>query len=618
MKRHLLFLLTFLCFSISANSQTTILDFESESTSTTFQYFGNFVEGVLTNVIANPDPSGINTSATVSDFVKIAASEPWAGAYANPITMPLNVAAGNEVCIKVWSPKTGNLALKLEGGTNSNWIATRDITETETWVNLCFDTAEPSIEDPFEAAAGGVYDQLVLFFDFQEVLAEETTYYFDDVIVGEGNLEPADVTFSVDMNSYGGTFDNVFVSGTFNDWSENSNPMTDDDGDGVYTATLTDLPSGSHEYKFQVNEWADQEMFTDGFTCVVTDPSGQFTNRSLFLVNDVVLDPVCWNSCFACGEAILITVNLGAQAINVSEEGLYIAGGGNWGSPGDNRLLDEDGDGVYSGVFERPSGFESFYTFANGACGDFSCKENIAGQSCSDPDNFDDRFMGPFTENAEISTCFGVCTEDTDCASGGAAEVSFSVDMNEYTGSYEVVYVAGSFNGWSGDANPMTDDDGDGIFTTTVEMFPSSIEYKFELDNWAISEEFAEGDPCTITSGGFVNRALDVDGDTEVCFLFNTCDACAVGVSDLEAVDDIFRLMPTIVSSNARILFSDSYTSQKEIILFNGIGQIADIIKVNNGSQEYNLDATNLENGIYYMNIQTEGTQQTQKFVVHK
>lgn len=734
MKKLLLLLLCCSFFGLTASAQTTILDFESDNTSTVFQYFGNFEPGIFTNVIPNPDMSGINTSATVSDFVKIANSEPWAGAYADPVTMPINVAAGNEVCIKVWSPKTGNLALKLEGGTLANWITSQDITETNTWVNICFNTSDVSIEDPFEAAAGGVYDQMVLFFDFNEVLTEETTFYFDDVIVGEGNLEPADVTFSVDMNNYSGSFDNVYLSGTFNNWSENANPMTDDDGDGVYTTTLTNLESGIYEYKFQVNEWFDQEYFSSAYGCTVTDPSGEFTNRSIFVVSDVVLNTVCWNSCFACGEAFLLTINLGAQAVDVSEEGLYIAGGGNWGVPGDNRLQDDDGDQIYSASYELPVGFESFYTFTNGACGDFSCKEDIAGQACSDPDNFDDRFMGPFTEDTTINTCFGVCTDNTDCESGGATQVTFSVDMNDYAGDYTAVFVSGSFANWSGNANPMSDADGDGIFTTTVDILPSLIEYKFQLDEWAVSEEFVDGTPCTITdpTGTFVNRFLEVSGSTqEVCFVWNTCDACEappaaivtfevdmnaytesfetvyisgnfndwsgnsnpmsdddgdgiwtaditleigtyeykfqldewvvaeqfvegdpctitddtgeftnrllevtgdmtagfqwnscdaimVGVSDLDATDDLFSVMPTIVSTNARIIFNESYTSAKEVILFNGIGQIAQVINLRPGTQEYNLDVTNLQNGIYYINIQTEGIQQTQRFVVNK
>jgi hypothetical protein len=723
-----------LLLTIGVNAQTTILDFETEATSTTFQYFGSDLEPTLTNVVANPDPTGINTSAMVSDFMKPVGAQVWAGAFANPITMQVNVVAGNSVCMKVWFMEAGSVSLKLEGGTVPNWLTTQEVSETGTWTELCWDTNDISLEDPFDVAAGGIFDQVTLFFDFGSTPEADMTYYFDDLIVGEGTADPADITFAVDMNSYGGSYTNVFVSGTFNDWSGNANQLADDDGDGVYTATITGLEPGTYEYKYQVDEWTAQEEFGDkNYACTISD--GTFTNRKLGVSTTATLATVCWQSCYACGEAVNITVNLGGAGIDVDSTGLFIAGGGNFGNPGDNPLLDEDEDDVYSMVFEKPLGFESFYTFTNGACPDYSCKENIEGQSCANPDNFNDRKMGPFMEDSTISTCFGLCSDNTNCE-GGVAMVTFSVDMNPYTGEYANVYVAGTFNNWSGDANIMSDDDGDGIYTTSVEIAPSSIEYKFELDNWVVSEEFVDGDPCTITdpSGTFVNRAMDVGtDDIDVCFLWSTCDACEiaadptvtfsvdmngysesfttayvagdfvnwsgdalpmtdddgdgvwttsvqiasgpheykfeldnwvvseqfedgdpctitdpsgafvnrfievggddmevcfewetctactpVGVSSIEATNNLFVITPSLVQSYTTIQFNETYKGEKELILFNTLGAIIKIETIRNGTQEYLLSADDLQNGLYYLNIQTDGVQQTQKFIVNR
>ena len=612
-----------LFLSIGMNAQTVILDFETEATSATFNYFGSTLEPGTTSAVANPDPTGINTSAMVSDFMKPIGAETWAGAWTNPVTIPVNVVAGNEVCMKVWFMEAGNVALKLEDGTTPNWITTQEVTETGTWTEICWDTNDDSIEDPIGPAAGGIYNGVTLFFDFGSSPTADMTYYFDDLIVGEGTADPADITFAVDMNSYTGSFTNVFISGTFNDWSGNANQLSDDDNDGVYTGTITGLEPGAYEYKFQVDEWAAQEEFGGtNYACTVTDPSGAFTNRKLGVSATETLNTVCWNSCYACGEAVLITVNLGGAGIDVDSAGLFIAGGGNFGVPGDNPLLDEDGDDVYSMVFEKQVGFESFYTFTNGACADFSCKENIAGQSCSDPNNFDDRFMGPVMEDLTISTCFGVCTEDTDCEGGGASTVTFSVDMNAYTGSYTTVYLSGTFNSWSGDANPMTDDDGDGIFTTSIDLTPSVVEYKFQLDAWTVSEEFVDGDPCTVTdpSGTFVNRGLEVESsDIDVCFLWSTCTECeSLGISSIEATDNLFVISPSLVQSYTTIQLNETYKGEKELILFNTLGEIIKIETIGNGIQEYLLSAEDLQNGLYYLNIQTDGVQQTQKFIVNR
>jgi 1,4-alpha-glucan branching enzyme len=47
----------------------------------------------------------------------------------------------------------------------------------------------------------------------------------------------------------------VSVTGTFNDWDPEKNPMKDNPDSGHYKATLL-LPPGRYEYKFVVNgEW---------------------------------------------------------------------------------------------------------------------------------------------------------------------------------------------------------------------------------------------------------------------------------------------------------------------------------------------------------------------------
>ena len=107
----------------------------------------------------------------------------------------------------------------------------------------------------------------------------------------------ADVTFQVDMNEFTNAFSSVNLSGGFNGWCGACNPMTDPDGDGVYSTTIT-LPYGAHEYKFSLDNWADAESFTPGEPC--TNTTDIFTNRITTVSNDLILPQVCWNSCSAC------------------------------------------------------------------------------------------------------------------------------------------------------------------------------------------------------------------------------------------------------------------------------------------------------------------------------
>jgi hypothetical protein len=60
-------------------------------------------------------------------------------------------------------------------------------------------------------------------------------------------------------------------------------------------------------------------------------------------------------------------------------------------------------------------GFASYYTFTNGACGDWSCKENLEGLPCGDPDSFNDRFLPATQSDTTIMACFGNCANDGSC-----------------------------------------------------------------------------------------------------------------------------------------------------------------------------------------------------------
>lgn len=105
------------------------------------------------------------------------------------------------------------------------------------------------------------------------------------------------VTFQVDMTQYGGTFTTPEVNGDFNGWCGGCNALTDANLDGIWELTLP-LTEDSIEYKFAYDAWAGQEDLTPGTACTKT--TSGFTNRFVVLNGDVVLPPVCWDSCLAC------------------------------------------------------------------------------------------------------------------------------------------------------------------------------------------------------------------------------------------------------------------------------------------------------------------------------
>lgn len=417
--------------ALGANAQAidqVILDFESPETSTTFQYFNNGpLADSLNQVIANPDPTGANTSDSVAEFVMTDAAGQFVGAFSNPNPdNPVNLLnldpATGQITMNVWGSFAANVLFKLEQSTtgSGDWEQAVQMTSSGQWETLTFDPTQPSDNGSGVVAAGNSYNRIVVFFDFSnDTSTVEHLFYFDDITV-EGILPPdsVDVTFSVDMNGVTDPFTTVYVSGTFNGFSGTASPLDDSDGDGVWTGTYG-MEEGVLEYKFQADDYTVDEIFNGTEECTQRDASGNFVNRVAQITSDTTLAEVAFGSCYAAGEAATITVNLGFPADDsVSTDGVFIAGGSAFGAaPNEFRLTDDDGDGIYSITFERGIGFESFFTFTNGPCSDYSCKEDIAGQDCADPDNFNDRLFDSLTTDLVLNTCFGECTDvATGCA----------------------------------------------------------------------------------------------------------------------------------------------------------------------------------------------------------
>ncbi len=124
-------------------------------------------------VIKNPVPDGTNNSAKVGVWHPVVGSAYAALVIAN--ANPIDLSVRNRFGLKVWSPKTGNLLLKIEGGNGPKEIAI-PMTETNKWVEYSVD---------FSDQIGKGHTRLVMFFNAGVDAEAGDYYYFDDV-----NLSP--------------------------------------------------------------------------------------------------------------------------------------------------------------------------------------------------------------------------------------------------------------------------------------------------------------------------------------------------------------------------------------------------------------------------------------------
>lgn len=139
------------------------IDFENAFIS---YFFGTFGGGQAFATVANPNPSGLNTSAKVGKFTR--GFEWWSGTY-SPLDRPIDLATGKKIKVFVYNPDPALIGKKMNvelesavGGTPANGVGILKValTKSGAWEELVFDFATvPALP------AGAKFNQLVLRFN---------------------------------------------------------------------------------------------------------------------------------------------------------------------------------------------------------------------------------------------------------------------------------------------------------------------------------------------------------------------------------------------------------------------------------------------------------------------
>ena len=413
-------------------------------------------------------------------------------------------------------------------------------------------------------------------------------------------------TFIVDMRDTNITYNTVYVNGNFNGWCGSCNPMSDPEGDSIWTASLP-LTNDSIEYKFTLDGWTNQENFAPGTPGTKT--SGIYTNRFAVLNGDTILDGKEYNSAYAVPGQVYVTMQVNMSNQTVDTSGVFLAGGGNFGNPGDNEMY-PIGDSVYSITRAKDTGFFSFFTFTNGACPSWGCKEQLAGKPCGDPNNYNDRQTGTLTSDFRLRTCFGECTVDGMCpAPPVPVDVTFRVDLSAHPNDSAFLR-GGTINGWAAPGLPMSDDDGDNVWELTLSrMSGETIEYKYNKGTSAGSTEESL-DPatndsiCTLTSGPYTNRLLMTSANDSILPVncWEECGPCSnIGIEEFA---DAFSVRPNPASD---ILIVENTTGLRSVVtIFNITG--AKVLE-ESFETETRLDVASMPRGMYLVRIQNGSTE---------
>lgn len=165
-------------------AQNNPIDFESGGygANWTWTVFENGINPAL-EIIANPDPTGNNTSATVAKFTALQSGAPWAGcesAHGATNLGPFVLDATNStIKIMVWKSVISDVGIKLVAPTG--WAQPeKKVANTliNQWEELTFDFSSY----PNPPTSEGQYDQVVVFPDFNLAgRTQDNIIYFDNI-----------------------------------------------------------------------------------------------------------------------------------------------------------------------------------------------------------------------------------------------------------------------------------------------------------------------------------------------------------------------------------------------------------------------------------------------------
>lgn len=276
------------------------------------------------------------------------------------------------------------------------------------------------------------------------------------------------------------------------------------------------------------------------------------------------------------------------------------------------EMTDEDNDKVYELKVDMGSATSAEYKFTVDGWTD---QEGFAGgEACTKTTG---EFTNRYIEFSEDEVLPVMCWESCDKCGEGAknVDVTFKVDMTEYSGTYTNVNLNGNFNGWCGDCAKMTDDDDDKIYELVVTLkAKDTLEYKFTVDGWEDEEKFDGGESCTKTVGEFTNRMLVAEDDhtlDPVCW--ESCNECgAVGLTG-EVNKLLFEAFPNPTTGMLNLRFEEHTNATVKV--FNSNGQEV-FVGTNAEANNQTVDLSNVPSGIYMLQVSSGDAINFEKIIV--
>ncbi len=461
------------------------------------------------------------------------------------------------------------------------------------------------------------------------------------------NTTPVDITFNVNMavqieSGFDPATETVYLAGSFNDWSNSANQLTDTDGDKIYSGTITAMDPGERVYfKFIRNQ--------DGWE---NDP-----NREYVVGSNGNQYTAFFNNDLGGGLDISLTfdanmeLEIAAGRFNPSTDTLSVRGSMNgWGSS-DIMTASTLDPNVYSVTIDSKLNVDDLisYKFAYVSSGATTWENDPNNEYTVTSDDINAGFI-------YLSRGFNNATLDD--VTGQEVAVTFVVDMNGAVnaltntpfGTVTSVAIFGAVaplawpdGGWPTEQENLahflndsgTDGDaaaGDGFWSTTL-TFPKytllNFDYKYGA-NWGDVAN-TTGNDNEATTG--VNHSIPLQTNyVSVTANDEWADMAPTTLSDIvtgvEVEDNniptqftLEQNFPNPFNPTTVIKFSLPEASMVSLRVYNVLGQeVATLLNenMNSGTYSYNFDASNLTSGIYIYTVNAGQYSATKKMMLVK
>lgn len=220
-------------------------------------------------------------------------------------------------------------------------------------------------------------------------------------------------------------------------------------------------------------------------------------------------------SMFGLAALLLATWTAAALATNVTfryqpviggVSSVSVAGSFNGWDAAANPLNDADEDGIWEAVIDLPEGRITYKFVVNG---DQWFADDFAAES--EPDGFGGQNSVATIGKAPLVVGAGSALEKKTDAEPAVGLRRVTFEFKPPRKPNERISLAGTFNDWAVGKTLLNDDDGDGIWTTTLLLSPGEYPYKFVIDSDGWTQD-KEGQDAEVDDGfGGKNSVIRVD-----------------------------------------------------------------------------------------------------------